>query len=140
MFKNVEELIGPLRAGVPPQYTLGFRFPGFESKIPALYVATFWLDVFFRKLGPASVTPCLFWRIGSEVQESRSSVLVFLRPPPPRVLAHIVPHETESDNICDMEQVGLRKLDMAAAALPDVLRPLLDDREITLSELLLRYQ
>ena len=139
LFKNIEEILAPLASGVPPQYTLGFRFPALADSSPALFQATFWLNVFFGKLTLEDMTPCLFWRSGP-VATQRTSVLIYLRPPAARELPHMLPSESESDHICDMDQMGLRHVASAGAALTPSLKQLLDDPEMTLLDLLLRYE
>ena len=131
-FKNLVEIVYPLRSGVPTHYTLGFRFPGSNAVKLQMYAASFWLAAFRKAVGQPAPEQCVFWRTG----EARSSLSVFLQPPPAKVIVNMLPAESESDYICDMDQIGLRKKDTAAESLPETLRQALDSPDANLAQIL----
>ena len=135
VFKNLADLLTPLRAGVPPQYTLGFRFPGGTDKTVHGNTMSFWLDLIFRSLRHSEVTPSLFWRLPAEGKRSISSLLAFFRSPTSRVFSEMVPDEIESDHICDLDKIGAHKVAEARSHLPASLGEILDNPESTLMEL-----
>ena len=137
-FKNLSEIVVPLRSGIPAHYTLGFRFPGGSSATLRVYSASFWLAAFQKALGQPMSDQCLFWRIG-EADSKGSSLLAFLQPPPAKILVNMLPVESESDYICDMQHIGIKKKDLAAESLSAVLRQVLDSSESSLVEVLQQF-
>ena len=133
LFKNLNELVRPLKAGVPDQYALGFRFPACDSSLSPSITTAMWLDIFFRALGDPEATPSFFWRENSE-KKNASSVLLFLRPPLPGVLLNMIPNESESDHICDMDQIGSSKKDQAANSLSEGIRALLESFDASVAD------
>ena len=134
-FKNLVDIVFPLRNGIPAHYTLGFRFPGSKSNESRLHITTFWYTAFLQAVGQPTPEQCLFWRIG-ETASTHSSLLAFIQPPPAKVLVNMLPAESESDYICDMHHIGLRKKDMAAEALSASLRQVLDSPDASLAHVL----
>ena len=134
-FKNLKDIVFPLQNAIPSNYTLGFRFPGSNASGLRIYAASFWLAAFQKALRQPIPEQCLFWRNG-EPEKDNSSLLAFLYPPPPKVIVNMLPAESESDYICDMDQIGLRKKDTASESLSDSLRKALDSSDSSLEQVI----
>ena len=135
IMKNLVDFLQPLKRGVPENYVLGYRFPASSGK-QAIRCTAIWLDFFQRILKEEEFTPNFFWRLNNDRTKSKSSVLLFLRPPSATEMGHMIPLETESDRICDMDEIGFAKRDQAASGLPGNLRNLLDSPEASVNTLL----
>jgi type VI secretion system ImpM family protein len=136
LFKNLTEILLPLRHRNPAKLSLGLRFPLSPEPQQSAYEASFWLNVSLRLLDNPPVTPIFFWTVA---QENRPSYLfLFLRQPSTRNFVQLVQADLNSDIICELEQEGRDKIAEAANALPAAYRALLETPGIKLQEVLMR--
>ncbi len=136
LFRNLFELVAPLKGDVPRGFTLGLKFPVGPVGASELAVA-FWIDMCMRLLGHTAVTPVFFWS-AAESDGGRGSLSLFFRLPPPRVLIHLLGDDAAGDHLCDLETMGGGNAAEAALAIPPHLGALLESEEISLRDFLAR--
>lgn len=137
LFKNLIDVLLPLRDGVPPSFPLVLRFPLSRDGRTADYDVSFWLDVCLRLLGARAVQFSFFWTL-SPPGMARPFVLIVLRPPPPRMLAYVLDADGDGDTLCALEDMGANNAALAALAIPPHYGRLLEDDRITLWDFLRR--
>ncbi len=135
LFKNMTEILLPMRRRLPARLDYGLEFP----LVPGAngYGAGFWAEVCLRLLRAPEGAPTCFWTLG-DAPEGRPALLLFLRPPPARAFAHLLPGARASDHLCVLDRMGTPEL--AADALPQRYRRLLGDPQLTLWDLLQRLE
>jgi type VI secretion system protein ImpM len=135
LFRNLIELLTPLKGDVPPGFTLGLRFP-LGAAVTSERTAAFWLDLCFRLLGFPDVTPICFWS-NAAADADRGSLALFFRLPPAHALIHLLSSDApENDYLCDLETMGGGSAADAALAIPQRLGSLLESEELNLQQFL----
>ena len=135
VLRNLLASLGPVRRTVPARFSLGLRFP-LSSRAAAAKEVGFWVKLSLRLLDAANVTPTFFWSVPPGAAENAGTLLLFFRPPPPRVFAHLLSACLESDNICELERSGQEEAARVVLALPARHGRLLESETVTLWEFL----
>lgn len=131
LFKNLLDIVLPLRSGVPTRFSLVFRFPLSEVAEEQAFEATFWMQLTLQ-LTRQTTQPSFFW-----VDAGDERALLFtLRPPPDDVLIHLMDPRADTENVCKLEQMGTMSAVQAALAIPSEYGTLIESDSVTLSDVL----
>lgn len=137
IFKNLTEILLPLRKQDISRVSLGFRFPLGDSAAGNNFDACFWQDVALQLLGyPPGALPLLFW--SNSANSSAAYLFLFFRPPSPKNFANFLNADLDSDTICKLEEEGSQRSSEAKNALSSQYRALLDTGHISLDDFLQR--
>ena len=137
IFKNLTEILLPLRKHDLSRVSLGFRFPLGNSTGGNNFDASFWQDVVLQLLGyPPGVLPLLFWSDSGD--GAAAYLFLFFRPPSPKNFANLLNADLDSDTICKLEEEGNQRIGEAKHALSSQYRALLDTGQISLDDFLQR--
>lgn len=136
LFKNLIDILAPLRRQDLSRMNLGLRFPLGPEEQARPHEACFWLYACSRLLGNPVMTPILFW--SAPQAEKKAHLYFYFRSPSPKNFLPLVRPETQSDSICELEEEGAAQLASAEQALAAPYRTLLQAPEMSLSEALQR--
>lgn len=137
LFKNLIDIVPPLRGRLPKSYPLVLRFPlGTDGRCPG-FDAKFWLETVRRLLGATDVQPSFFWSLDGSATR-RPFLLLTLRPPPPALFAFLFFADPASDALCMLENLGHQNAAIAALSIPAYYGRLLEDEHLTLGGFLNR--
>ncbi len=134
LFRNLLDLLEPLKGIVPSGFTLGLKFPLGAESSPELSVA-FWMQVCSRLLGISISTPVCFWTAGGP-ETTRGFLIVFFGLPPARALADLLPVESPGDYVCDLETMNDTSAAEAVLAIPSSIGALLESEHLSLRDFL----
>lgn len=135
LFRNLIEMLSPMRGSVPSGFTLGLEFPVGAGK-SSQFIVGFWIDVCFRLLDFPDVTPVIFWS-ESGASGDRGSLALFFRLPSAHALIPLLsPGAPESDYLCRLETMGGGSAADAALSIPQRLGALLESEHISLKQFL----
>lgn len=138
LFKNLIDIVLPLRGGVPSSYPLVLRFPISPGAQAHEYEACFWLEACMRLLQGEGLTPSFFWTYPDQGGRTEPCVLLALRSPAPRLFAYLVSADMGNDNLCVLEQMGRERAAMAALSIPSHYGAMLESDRLTMWEFLQR--
>ncbi len=138
LFKNLLDIVLPLRSGVPPGFPLVLRFPLCPDIATLDFDTSFWLGMTLRLLGYPDIAPTLFW---THPQEGGRApfLLLALQPQGPKMFSYLVSDRAESDDLCVLETMGSGNAALAALSIPDRYGRLLEDDDLTLWDFLKRF-
>lgn len=151
VFKNLLEVLLPLRGRNAARLAPGLRFP-IPAEAPDLsFTASFWLDAAFRLMGVTDSRPSIFWTAprhmpndgdsanpsdGNGVHATAAHLFLFLRRPSVRSVLYFLRPDLNSDSICEVDVDGLDQIAKAGAGLPPQFVTILSTRETSLRQLL----
>jgi type VI secretion system ImpM family protein len=137
IFKNLTEILLPLRNRDLSRVSLGFRFPMGNRPGGNNFEACFWQDMVLQLLGyPPGVLPLLFWSNTND--DSPAYLFLFLRPPSAKNFINLMNADLDSDTICKLEEEGQQGIAEAKNSLPAQYRSLLDMGHVSLDDFLQR--
>lgn len=135
LFRNLIEMLSPMKGSVPSGFTLGLEFP-LDAGASSQFMASFWMDVCFRLLDFPDVTPVCFWSESGGAGD-RGTLALFFRLPPAQSLIPLISAEApESDHLCRLEAMGGGNAADAALAIPQRLGALLESEDLSLQQFL----
>lgn len=135
LFRNLVELLTPMKGDVPSGFRLGLKLP-LGAAAPSELMVAFWLDICFRLLGFPEVTPMCFWS-DADADAVRGSLALFFRLPPAQALTHLLSADApQNDYLLDLETMGGESAADAALAIPQRLGSLLESEELSLQQFL----
>lgn len=137
LFKNLLDVLLPLRGAVPPRYELVLRFPTGRTAGRHGLVAGFWMLLCHQILGASRLHPSSYWTVPDGGEEG--FVFYALRPPPPELYAHFVAPQAESQAVCKLDEMGSLSGVQALLAIPDRYGALLEADDLSLSAFLDRH-
>lgn len=130
LFKNLLEIVPPLRGRLPERLPLVLRFPLGGAGPPRALAVRVWLEVVRQLLGGTAVQPSLFWSLDGE----DGFLLLTLRPPQPELFTFLFSADTGSDTLCVLERPGAEPAALAALAIPAHYGRLLEDDRLALAD------
>ncbi|MFQ5572319.1 MAG: type VI secretion system-associated protein TagF, partial [Rhodothermales bacterium] len=136
LFKNLLDILLPLRSGVPAHFPLVLRFPLCSDGRTLDFDVSFWIGLCLRLLGYPALQPSFFWSQAGPARDKDVFLLVALRPPSPKTFAYLLPGHPESDTLCNLEQMGGQKAALAALSIPARYGRMLEDEQLTLWDFL----
>lgn len=131
LFKNLLDIVLPLRSGVPTRFSLVLRFPLSEVTEEQAFEATFWMQLTLQ-LTRQTTQPSFFWMDAGDER----ALLFTLRPPPDDVLIHLTDPRADTEHVCKLEQMGTMSAVQAALAIPSEYGTLIESDSVTLSDVL----
>lgn len=138
LFKNLLDILQPLRDGVPPRFPLTLRFPLCPDGHTLDFDVSFWLSVCLRLLGPLDLQPTFFWTLPDAALDASPFLLLALRLPPVKMFAYLFPADMEADTLCDLERMAAQSAVLAALSIPAHVGELLESEDLTLGAFLER--
>lgn len=134
LFKNLVDLLAPLRNQDLSRVNLGLRFPlGVHQQTRAFEVC-FWFRLCKTLLGTPPLAPILFWSADSK--EQKAFLYLYFRPPSAKNFLPLLRAEEQSDTLCKLEEEGLALLASAEGALSATSRALLQTSGMSLGSFL----
>jgi len=140
LFKNLLDILLPLRSGVPPGFSLVLRFPLPPDGRLTAYDASLWLDICLRLLGVPALQPTFFWTQPDVMTGTPPFLLLTLRPPQARTLAYLLETEPDGDTLCHLETMGDMSAAHAALSIPARYGELLEASYLSIWDFLQRLQ
>ncbi|MEO6527587.1 MAG: type VI secretion system-associated protein TagF [Gemmatimonadaceae bacterium] len=152
-FKNLLDVLLPLRGRNAARLAPGLRFPLLTTRPELQYTTSFWLDAAFILTRASSSRPFAFWTATSEVTShvvaangngsgamphhaSQAHLFLFLREPSSRSVLHLLRPDINSDVICEVDVDGIEQIVRARASLPSSLARALVTEDTKLRALL----
>jgi len=133
LFKNLMEILVPLRRYGLSRFTMGLRFPAAGTDDEVAHQASFWVQLAARIAGAGGVQPVLFWTARGDAARS---VLMFLRPPSARYFLQLLRPDLPSDGICIPAEERGRMLDGIEGLVSKRCRDMLEANTVTLARAL----
>lgn len=134
LFKNLVDLLTPLRNQELSRVNLGLRFPlGVEPQTRGAE-ACFWLYLCKRMLGGTPLAPILFWN--ATATEQKAFLHFYFRPPSAKNFLTLLRPEEQSDTLCKLEEEGAANLGGVEGALSASQRALLQSAGVSLGSFL----
>lgn len=134
LFKNLTEVLLPLRHRSLSRMNLGLRFPLSKGGDTTAFEVCFWLHVSMALLDASPGTPFLFWNLPHS--DAAGYLFLFFRQPSARNFLQLIRPEAENDTICAMDEEGKEKLATVAQTLSYSHRALLEAGDEKLSHFL----
>lgn len=138
VFKNLLDILAPLRNGIPAGYPLALRFPLVQDGQSRAYDVYAWLEICFRLLGHREIQPSFFWSRSEPDSTNRPQLLLTLRTPSPKALSLLLADDLGNDVLCDLEHLGEQSAANAALSIPAQYGALLEDEHISVWEFIER--
>lgn len=138
LFKNLLDLLQPLRRGIPANYPLIFRFPLGPDGRTLGFDVSFWLRLCRSLLREPGLQPSFFWTQPDPEHGVDPFLLVALRPPSPKIFAALLPADVDDETLCTLEKMGAQKAALAALSIPAHYGQLLEDEQLSLWDFLNR--
>ena len=141
VFKNLLDVLTPLRGRNVARLALGLRFPIVAEPTHSSHDVSYWAEAALRLMSATGVRPFLFWTAPGAPEAASGSAAVanfflFLRQPTARSVMHFLRPDLTSDFICAVDGDGVAGLSRARSALPPAFSSALAAGDITLAELL----
>lgn len=133
LFKNLLDICIPQKKRDSPRLNYGLQFPLGEGKTPPTETACFWLDTSLHLLKHPDVECSFFWRPQTSGRTS-SFLLLFLGPPRADAFFHLLGSDGQSENICDLENMGRENDAQAALSIPEEYGSLLENENLPLRD------
>lgn len=133
LFKNLMEILVPLRRYGLSRFTMGLRFPVSGTDDEVAHQASFWVQLASRIAGAGDVLPVLFWTARADAGRS---VLVFLRPPSVRYFLQLLRPDIPSDGICIPAEERGKMLEGIEGLVSSRCRAMLEGKDVTLARAL----
>lgn len=133
LFKNLLDLVPPLRGRLPERFPIVLRFPLGADAPPRALEVRFWLDVVARLLGETPAQPSFFWSLDAGAP-GEAFLLLTLRPPPPELFTYLLVADPGSDTLCVLERLGADNAALAALSIPAHYGRLLEDDHLSLAD------
>lgn len=139
VFRNLLEVLRPLRGRNASRLALGLRFPIDGEHTPR--DVSLWTETALRIMSAAGARPFLFWTAppvpgAALAPASAATLFLFLRQPTARSIMHFLRPDLASDFICALDTDGLQQMSRARAALPTAFANSLAGAETSLAQLL----
>lgn len=132
LFKNLTDIMLPIRGRVPPRFALGLRFPLTPEDSERTYAASFWLEVSLRLLGYPRVASTFFWTATDAVADTKPFLLFYLLSPPGQAFEDLLPVTAEGDHLCVLDEMGAEKAAQTAPSVPPHVAALLESEDLSL--------
>lgn len=136
LFKNLFDILLPLRNGIPAGYPLVLRFPLCPDAKTIDYDVSFWLGLCLRLLKYPEVQPSFFWTYPDAGQETPPFLLLALYPPASKTFSYLLSAGIDGDTLCELEKIGAENAALAALSIPDQYGRMLEDEQLTLWDFL----
>ncbi len=134
LFRNLVEVLTPLRSQELSRVNLGLRFPLSTDAQMRGFETCFWFYLCKRLLGGSMLTPVLFWNASPVVQ--KAFLYIYFRPPSAKNFLTLLRPEEASDTLCKLEEEGAAQLAAAENALPAWYRDLLQTPGASLKKII----
>lgn len=133
LYKNLTDIILPLRGQDLGRISLGLRFP-LSAEMTALYNdVSLWIQMTRHLLRNETFVPTLFWTFPGENEQN--FLFLFFRQPRSSVFVPLIQNPSQHDHICQLEMDGLAGLtDNAKNAVQN--RSLLENGNLFLKDFL----
>jgi type VI secretion system protein ImpM len=135
VFRNLVDILVPLRGHNAARLALGLRFPLPPDAVRRSFTASFWLHAAFASMGVNWPRPFFFWTASSSGPSPAAAFLfLYLRQPSPTSMLSLLRPDLGSDAICAVDVDGHG--DPARSALPPRLAATVSATDANLLELL----
>ena len=140
-FRNLLDVLVPLRGRNTARLALGLRFPIAAEPVLATHDVSLWTEAALRVMSASGARPFLFWTAPRAPGAAPASAAVadfflFLRHPTARSVMHFLRPDLASDFICNVATDGVTELSRARSVLPAAFSSALAAGEMSLSQLL----
>jgi type VI secretion system ImpM family protein len=141
VFKNLLDVLVPLRGRNAARLALGLRFPIDVEPERASHDVSLWTEAALRVMSASDARPFLFWTAPRAPGPATASAPVadfflFLRQPTARSVMHFLRPDLASDFICNVATDGVTELSRARSVLPVAFSSALATGDMSLSWLL----
>ena len=141
VFKNLLEVLAPVRGRNAARLALGLRFPIASDPAHTSHDVSLWTEAALRLMSATGARPFLFWTApraleAGPVPASSANLFLFLRQPTARSVMHFLRPDLASDFICAVDTDGVRDLSRARSALPPGFAAALAAGDMSLAQLL----
>ena len=141
VFKNLLDVLVPLRGRNTARLALGLRFPISVEPTLASEDVSLWTDAALRVMSASVARPFLFWTAprapgAAPASASVADFFLFLRQPTARSVMHFLRPDLASDFICNVATDGVVDLSRARSVLPAAIASALAAGDMSLSQLL----
>jgi len=136
LFKNLAEMLIPLRKRNLSDSTLGLRFPLGSNSKQINYIVCFWIHICFKLLGISKFMFNLFWQ--SVHNHNKNYLYVFFRNPSSTNFVQMFQSTLDNDQTCKLDEEGNDKIDSSSDKIPFAYKSLLEMDNITLNDFLQR--
>jgi len=141
VFKNLLEVLAPVRGRNVARLALGLRFPIAADPAQAGHDVSLWAEAALRVMSATGPRLFLFWTAprtpeAAPASASAASSFLFLRQPTARSVMHFLRPDLTSDFICAVDSDGAGDLSRARRALPPAFSSALAAGEMSLAQLL----
>lgn len=115
LFKNLVDILVPLRNQELNRVNLGLRFPLGVHPQTRTFEVCFWFRLCKTLLAASPLVPVMFWNAGQP--EQKAYLHFYFRPPSAKNFLSLLRAEEQSDTLCKLEEEGLTLLTSAEGAL-----------------------
>jgi len=136
LFKNLLDILTPLKGNLPAAFSLVLRFPLCTDRQDPSYEVAFWVSVVLQLLDAPRLQPSFFWTLPEEEDDRRPALLVALRHPPPDLFTCLLTGGKGEEACRDLETMGGLSAVEAALSIPSRYGSLLESDELTLKDFL----
>ncbi len=135
VMKNLIDVTGPIKNGVPDRFRLGLRFPLPADGSLRDHTAGFWLDLCLRLLRFPQVQPTFFWT-APRAKADRPVLLLYLRPPAAQAFQDLLPVDLERERLCVLDNTTAAAASQAGLSIPPPYAALLESEQASLWDVL----
>ena len=141
VFKNLLEVLAPVRGRNVTRLALGLRFPIAADPAQAGHDVSLWAEAALRVMSATGPRLFLFWTApgtpgAAPASATVASSFLFLRQPTARSVMHFLRPDLTSDFICAVDSDGAGELSRARRALSPAFSSALAAGEMSLAQLL----
>jgi type VI secretion system protein ImpM len=139
LFKNLLDILLPVRGRMPGSFPLLLRFPLCPDGHTTAFDVSFWLEVCLRLLAYPALRPSFFWSAPAPGEAARPPFLLLSLSPPAAVMfTYLLPLGDDGDTLCDLEHMGNQRAVEAVLSIPPPYNTLIDDSSLSLEAFLRR--
>jgi type VI secretion system protein ImpM len=131
VFKNISDILLPLRVIQPERLSLGLRFPlGSETARIGTTICV-WIRICMQLLGRPGLFLTYFWGRGSQREDY--FLYLFFKNPSFKNFSQLIRPESQMDSMCKLEEEGIDKIATAAQNLgPEIETALMNNETVLL--------
>ncbi|MCI0515321.1 type VI secretion system-associated protein TagF, partial [candidate division KSB1 bacterium] len=137
IFNNLMVLLGQLRNQNTQRFSLGLQLPLSRQSRQWSFESAVWLEIIFGYLGRAHSEPVFFWNLDS--REDQPYLFLFLRPPPPKFLIHLIRPDLDSELVCNLATEGISRITEIKQKMDVTLKNWLDSPSMALTEFIGKF-
>lgn len=134
-FKNLLDLLLPLKGKGHPQFSYGLQFPLAEGTLLSASVS-FWLEACARLLSLPLVRPTLFWNVRNGTDGSTPSLFVYFSQVPSSAFMHIAQLDIDIDTLYVIDGAGNRNPTELVLSIPEHYGRLIESEGLSLWKVL----